>query len=239
MKKTIFLIIPILFLCINLFSQEETERKWAVKAYVNGSYYSTQSIITNSQGNIETSSSSSVNIGMVSPAISYTKGKFLQELELTNLRINRTDNSRIIEIVGQDILLPISGGINKSTELGLRYLASGVFRPFKIKKISLGIGGSIQPYFFHYRYIPNTSANFPTKVYRLGSKISVVPQIEYDFHKRFFINLSSPFEILDIRLNSSRLDNPIIPESERTTRKGEAEIFPQIYHLRAAIGIRF
>jgi hypothetical protein len=241
MKKIILVFLPILLIYNNIFSQEETtnERKWAVKAYVNGSYTSIQSTSTLENGEIQTYEKFERNIGNISPAISYTKGKFLQELELTNLRINQTGKSDLVEIPGQNVVIFIDGDKIRSTQIGLRYLASGVFRPFKSKKISLGIGGSAQPSFSRSKIFPYSSASFTRKSFGLGIGIAAVPQIEYDFTKRFFINLSLPFEIFDVSFTSYHTTNPILPESERRTSDADADFFPKRYHLRMGLGVRF
>ena len=241
MKKIILVFIPILLVCSHIFSQEETtnEQKWAVKVYVNGSYASTKTTTILANGNIQQYERFNRNIGNISPAISYTKGKFLQEVELTNLRISQSGSSTIIEIPGQGVSVPDNGGKYRNTQIGLRYLASAIFHPFKNKNISLGIGGAAQPSFSRSKQIPYTSASFPIKSFGLGMGIAAVPQIEYDFAKRFFINLSAPFEIMDISLSSYHIDNPILSESARRTSDLEVDFFPKRYNLRMGLGVRF
>lgn len=239
MKKTIIAFLPILLICNYIFSQEENEpqRKWAVKAYVNGDFYKEQTITTELDGIIINHIISSRNIGKVSPAISYTKRKFLQELELTDFGINRTKEIRFNDITGQNVTVTASGGKERQTRIGLRYLAAGIFRPFKYKKISLGIGGSIQPSFHRSKYEPSTSADFPSNSNLMRTIISVLPQIEYDFYKRFFINLSSPFEVFDVLHFTYETENPILPDGK--TKNTETVFFPKHYHLRMGLGVRF
>ena len=103
----------------------------------------------------------------------------------------------------------------------------------------MGIGGAAQPYFTRFKETPATSATFPYKSFRVGVGISAIPQIEYDFFKRFFINLSSPLEIFDISLLSYGYENPIVPEAERYTKEANLDLFPRRYHLRMGLGVRF
>lgn len=243
MQKTILVFLSILLFCNNIFSQEEAtkERKWAVKAYVNGSFTSFDDIVITSEGGyvIDTYSRNEIDVGKVSPAISYTKGKLLQELELTDFSINRLKDISITDIPQQNFTLATSGAKQRQTRIGLRYLASGIFRPFKSKKIRLGIGGAAQSYFSRSKRIPVTSAEFITKYSNAGISIAAVPQIEYDFLKRFFINLSSPFELFDISLSSFNNGNPALTEPERKTKEANIDLFPRRYHLRMGLGLRF
>ncbi|MGK0391578.1 MAG: hypothetical protein ACI94Y_004345 [Maribacter sp.] len=242
MKKIILVFLPILLICNPIFSQEEEEQqKWAVKAYVNGSSTFFDDVVTTSEDGsvINTYSRNDITVGKVSPAISYTKGKLIQELELTDFSINRVRDLTISDFQQQNLTIATSGGKERQTSISLRYLASGVFRPFKSKKISLGIGGAAQPSFSRSKRVPSTSAEFITKHYTIGVGVAVVPQIEYDFFKRFFINISSPLEIFDISLSSFHNGNPLLPESERRTNVADADFFPKRYHLRMGLGVRF
>lgn len=237
MKKVILLFIFILCLInTSLFSQEKTEYKWAVKAYVNGTFDPKQemSIFIDGIGGQETLTSSTMYIGQISPVITYTKNRFAQELELVNFNIDRSKNDRL---AGSNMS---SNSTNRRVIVGIRYLASGMFRPFKNKTIGLGIGGSMLPRFYHSRNKneSNNITNYLIKEFIFETTISAVPQIEYDFYKRFFINLSAPLDILNYSSVSSRRKNDLGVVDMRS-RERQFNFFPKVYHLRMGLGVRF
>ena len=94
-------------LSFSIVSAQKSNVKRYLKTYLNASSESqvtVQNFLDIFQ--IKTTTESNLAIGNFSPAISFIKGKYYVEAEVSKLFFGITDDVVIVEFVGQDILTP-------------------------------------------------------------------------------------------------------------------------------------
>ena len=102
------------------FAQKSSVKK-SLKIYYNASY-DDQLTIRDFPDifQVERTTESNLNIGHFSPAISFAKGKYYVEAELSKLLFGLKDDVVIHEFIGQDIFEITSGELKTNLDIALR-----------------------------------------------------------------------------------------------------------------------
>ena len=86
---------------------------------------------------------------------------------------------------------------------------------------------------------PWVSLSYPSSETRFGTVLAIVPRLQYNINKSWYLDLNIPVSIADIYFRSSRIDNPTVPGPDRTTTTMVLEEIPLNVHVRFAAGLRF
>ena len=130
-----------------------------------------------------------------------------------------------------------SGQIATIFNLNLRYEFN--YKVLGIKdRLTLFLGASAEPYLELINVEPIISTSFDTKNQYLGSKVYITPRITYDFSKRFYIDLNFPIELANFYWNSSKIENPTLPEDIQKSTKFNSDYFNEVFRFRLGIGVK-
>ncbi len=143
--KNRLLLICFCLSCSAVSAQKSNVKRY-LKTYFNASYNSQVAVQDFSDiFQIKTTTESNLTIGNFSPAISFLKGKYYVEAEVSRLLFGIKDDIVIVEFVGQDIFDPTEGELKTSFDIALRVEAGiDLFPESTLIRPILSIG--VQPY---------------------------------------------------------------------------------------------
>ena len=104
------------------------------------------------------------------------------------------------------------------------------FRPY------LGVGVGL--FYENQRYYPKRMSHFPRKINKFSFSGIFNVGFNYQITERLFFNLQIPINLIEYYFIFDEIENPIIPQNERT-KKDEGFIFmPEKYLFKLGIGFR-
>lgn len=176
-----------------------------------------------------------VNLGL-GYRIMNEKGRF-QEFSLIQLNFHKGDNSRVIDFEDAQALEPVSSDLTKEVNLRLRWAYGMYFSLNNSEKIKPGISLGIDPVWNSYRDIPKSSLGIPLTYHQIGFDLRIIPATTLQLTSRLQLQLAFPVGLLANRWNFSKLENPILPEGERSQNSYESEFGFNDVQIRVGLGI--
>lgn len=230
-------IIILLFLSVNLYGQENTERV-DFKLYTNYDY--SPKYIYYESGDTNGISlreyEKEINGFNFSPAlVFYNKKGNSFEIEISRLRFSNKFNKvyTLIDSTG-NVSTILSGDNNKQFELFLRYeYKLYIFKKKDWKTIKPIIGFSATPFVQWSKYDPLLSTEYSSSKTTVGLYLSVIPRIEYVLNERWYLDLNIPLSLVTSHYTRIRNDNSSLPINER------AENIFDLYNTPISFAIRF
>ncbi len=211
----------ILIVCSISASSQEDKADRALKLYTNfdftPQYFYPES--ENTDGISRIIYEEEINGFNFSPAFAfYNKNGNFSELEISRIRFGSdfTKEYNYEDSTGR-IINVLSEGSVKEFEFFLRYEYNvKLFKNKHWKNLSTSLGFSATPFFTWSKRIPSTSNEFMTSTTSVGLYLSVIPGIEYRLGEKWFIDFDVPLAVVTSRYTLFTVDNPVIPQHERT-----------------------
>ncbi len=180
------------------------------------------------------------SLGYFSPAFAWAspRGNY-HEIELSRLQFNQVDEQTYIDYDNGLNHQVISGEQRTNVFIALRYEFNYMIIKNKDdKRLKPSLGFAVRPYYHRSAFQPRISSLFATSQSNAGALFSIVPRINYDLSKKWFIDLNVPINLADLSIQSRTYDNPAIPVNQRTITTIVAETLPSQYLIRLGIGVR-
>ena len=179
------------------------------------------------------------DLGYVSPAIAFsTKRGNFHELELSRLQINQSDGITEIDYGGEYPQI-IAGEKVTNIFIALRYEYNLFFiKKDAAKKWHPSVGFAARPFYSRYTFNPKLSTVFSSKESNTGVLFSIVPRIAYNLSERWYLDLNVPINAGVLKIRNRRVDDPAIPQNQRSITTIDAEVFPSEYLVRFGVGLR-
>ena len=226
------LFIFLLFLSVNLFSQDLSKRV-DVKLYTNFDY--TPKYLYNDSDTLR-EYEKEMNGFNFSPALAfYTQKGNSSEIEISRFRYSNNYNKvySVIDSTGSTVDV-FSDDYEKQFELYLRYeYKLALFKKREWEKIKPVIGFSATPFIQWSKYQPLLSNEFSTSRTTVGIFISVIPRIEYKLNDRWYLDLNIPLSVLTMNYITNKNQSPNLPIEERT------EHIVDFHNGPIAVAVRF
>ena len=181
------------------------------------------------------------NFQILHPTIAFqwkTKKNNFHEIELTSFIIDKAVTKTEIKNATSTNAYLISGNDITTTSIAMRYEYILNFNKSKDRKLVPSIGFSVNPYFRQNSFSPVISSSFPTSESYFGARMFVAPRLTYYLTSRFFMDLNIPLCFLDSYSLIEKREDPRIPESERTVKTYNFQLFPKIFSGRIGIGLK-
>ena len=202
-----FFLFLLIFLSLSAFAQKTKTQKF-IKLYLNANYgsSSTEEILEDVfQINFERQTE--IEIGQFSPAISFSKGHYYVESEVSKLLFGLRDDIRIVEFIGQDIRETVAGEFKIDFDISLRSeVGIDLFPKSDFVRPVLSVG--IQPYISAYRINPKTSQTPPTSGTIGGTDFQLIHHMQFFIKKKVFVDISANCSVLNIGKSFSRVSDP-------------------------------
>lgn len=179
-------------------------------------------------------------LGYFSPAFAWAspRGNY-HEVELSGLQFNEVDEQTYIDHDNGLNHQVVSGEKRTSVFIALRYeFDYMIIKNKESNRLKPSLGFAVRPYYYRAAFVPRVSSLFASSQSSAGAIFSIVPRINYDLNKRWFIDLNVPINLLDVSAQTSMRDNPAIPVNQRTITTIVAEAVPSQYLIRLGIGVR-
>ncbi len=242
--KSLFGIGLILISSMNLFCQNDKENKneWRLTGNLNvfisynNSDLESVEFGKNLTYNFQVEDANPVNLGIGIKKIN-DKGWF-QEYSITSLNVKKDGELVVMEIEGQGIRTSTSGRERTSVELLFRWEYGKLFPIKGFKKLSPGIGLSLDPFFRFNRIEFSTSQGFPFRSCRVGGEIALIPRIQYRISDRFSFVVKIPVGLNSFYLQHSKIDNSILAEKDNS-KSGKLVNRFGVLHFQSSVGISF
>lgn len=180
------------------------------------------------------------SLGYFSPAFAWAspRGNY-HEVELSRLQFNEVDQQTYIDHDNGLNHQVVSGEQRTNVFIALRYEFNYMIIKNKgDKRLKPSLGFAVRPYYSRSAFVPRVSSLFASSQSNAGAIFSIIPRINYDLNKRWFIDLNVPINLGDVNIQSRTHDNPAIPVNQRTITTIVAEALPTQYLIRLGIGVR-
>lgn len=227
-------------LCLSFLSvsaQKSKVRK-SLKVYLNASYDSQVTVQNFSDFfQIKTTTESNLTIGNFSPAISFLKGKYYVEAEVSKLLFGMKDDVVTVEFVGQDILEIIAGERKTSFDFAFRTEAGiDLFSKSTLIRPILGFG--IQPYISAGQIKPKTSQSPPIYTRIGGADLQLIPRFQFFSNKKLFMDFNMIFSIVNFGKSYYRRADPGLTIEEQIDSAFYSRFFSERFGARLGVGYR-
>ena len=225
-------------LSFSVVSGQKSNVKRYLKTYINASY-DDQIVIQDFPDifQIKTTTESNLSVGRFSPAISFSKGKYYLEAEISKLLFGIKDDVEIVEFVGQDIFDPTEGELKTSFDIALRaetgidlFPKSTLIRPI----LSVGI----QP------YVSTSQVNSENPlIYTIhqtigGTDLQFIPRFQLFSDKKLFVDFNMIFSIVNFGQSYYRVADPGLTIDEQIDSTFYARFFSERFGARLGVGYR-
>lgn len=228
-------------LCLSFstaFAQKSKVKK-SLKTYLNASYDSqvtTQDFSDLFQ--IKTTTESNLTIGNFSPAISFLKGKYYVEAELSKLFFGIKDDVIIVEFVGQDIFDPTEGERKTSFDIAMRAEAGiDLFPKSTLIRPILSVG--IQPYISDSYVNSDNPIIYPIHQTIGGTDLQFIPRFQLFSDKKLFVDFNMIFSIANFGKSYYRVADPGLTIEEQIESEFYARFFSERFGARLGVGYQF
>jgi hypothetical protein len=238
MKKTVFISLLLLFVKNNWAQNTNLDYKRAIKIYNLSTYQRSSYTTYEATRSIEESNK---NWEIFHPTIAFqwrTKKANFHELELTNLGLNKNIQETGVNYYANPNMSFVANGYKRtSTFISLRYeFILNLIKSKDVKWVpSLGFAYGI--FYKRLKYQPIVSTSFPQYNQSISGIISVIPRLNYHINSRFFLDLNFPISFVSTTYNSTRLENPSIPEDNRKVYNYDMDFFP-MFTTRLGVGLK-
>ncbi len=227
-------------LCLSystIFAQKSNIKK-SLKTYLNASYDS-EVTVQNFPGifQIKMTTESNLAIGNFSPAISFFKGKYYVEAEVSKLLFGIKDDVVIVEFIGQDILEIIGGERRTSFDFAFRTEA-GIDLFYKSTLIRPILGFGIQPYISTAQIKPKTSQSPPIYTTIGGTDLQFIPRFQFFSDKKLFVDFNMIFSVFNFGKTYYRRADPGLTIDEQIDSAFYSNFFSERFGARLGVGYR-
>ncbi|PKP22752.1 MAG: hypothetical protein CVU05_02520 [Bacteroidetes bacterium HGW-Bacteroidetes-21] len=177
---------------------------------------------------------------VLNPTVAFqwnSKNNHLQEIELTDLN---WDKETIInqELYDTNGFVQSLYNVDKRTSsISLRYEYQLNFN--KNHRLVPGLGFGINPYYFSEKFVPQIDNLYKTTSTVFGADMLITPRITYFVNSRIYLDMNIPFSLINLKYSSRFVDNPLLPNSQKTQATVDFEELQKKYYLRIGIGIKF
>ncbi len=181
------------------------------------------------------------NLQILHPTIAFqwkTKKNNFHEIELTCFIIDKAVTKTEIKNTTSANVYLLSGSDITTTSIAVRYEYILNFNKSKDRKLVPSLGFSINPYFKQNKFSPVISSSFPTSESYFGTRVFITPRLTYYVKSRFFVDINIPLCAFDTYSVTEKREDPSIPESERTIKTNNFQMFPTIFSGRIGIGLK-
>jgi len=220
----------------NAFTQKSNVKK-SIKIYFNAVYDNEISVRDFPDVfQAETTTKSNLTIGHFSPAISFTKGKYYVEAEMSKILFGLKDEVVIHEHIGQDIFEPVAGERKTSFDIALRAEAGvDLFPKSTLIRPILSIG--FQPYISTSHINPVNSLIPSIQTIIGGTDVQFIPRFQLFTDKKLFIDFNMIFSIVNFGHSYYREEAFGLIE-EQTETAFYSRFFSKRFGARLGIGYR-
>lgn len=210
------------------------QKQFAIKIYQNTDIFKTKYYETR---NREWTKFDHVNFTRITLALEMTTEKgYRHEIELLVPEISKSPANIQFPLnyeFRKDITFE-----GKASAYSFRYALSKI-RISKPKRFAFDFGMGLNPYYIHIEYMPHVATTYywSTKLY--GLALNVIPQMRYKLSSRFDIDVNLLLKMVDLRGESSRIENPAIPVRQQKVSHYNSIFFEGVYTLRFGLMYKF
>jgi len=166
------------------------------------------------------------------------KKENFHEIELSSFSFRRTNTMDEKITDSTNISQIISGSEETNCSIAARYEYIFTFFKTKDRKFLPSLGLGINSYFLQSSTRPKTADLFPVSDRIIGSKVFLTPRINYFISPKLFLDFNIPLCILDLNLQTSKKENPILPLDQRSVSTFRFQQFPTVFSARIGLGIK-
>ncbi|MBN2610240.1 MAG: hypothetical protein JXB00_01650 [Bacteroidales bacterium] len=237
MRKTIFLMVVLLF-NIHLSAQNISDFKSTnVKIYINGFYRYAEGndFVYDIYDEPEISfKREKYDFGNISIAVELIRDKlFNHEFELMPIRIGHINDIKIVSYPSVNESWIFKGGKSTIVESAFRYQINHNFN--KDKSFVPQIGLSSQLFYNYSKFNPATSVDFPLTEQNIGILFSCIPGILIKISSKVYFDFNIPLDIYNLRYYMTNFENPALYESESKKSKFISEFIPDYINIRIGL----
>lgn len=115
----------------------------------------------------------------------------------------------------EDLIDPISGDIQHTTDLILRWEKGKYFIQNKDNTLNIGCSAGVSSQFYYSKQQPLVSNLFPFRVFRISSALSIAPRLKVNIKERLAIEIKIPLEFMTLTWENTYSDDPAQSLNER------------------------
>jgi hypothetical protein len=226
MLKTLFIVLLTLAGSIVVFGQ----RSFGIKIYQNTDIFDSE--VTDTDAKTKTTVHN-VNAGRFTIALNLvSKNKMIHEIELFIPEVSKSlDNMQYPMDYNFRKSYRIEG---KGSSYSLRYeLSKMVTKEDKRLRFSGGVG--VNPYYVHLEYFPLNTQTYYSSSRLYGAAINIIPRLTFDLAQGFYLDLSVPLKVYDLRVDEFQVNNPAIPVEQQISTDYNSIFFENAYTIRLGL----